>query len=227
MTIEPSQIQETRKRKPRGHGHERRGEILAVAKELFASEGFETVTTRKLAERAGLSQTGLYVYFQSKEEIMEALCKEAFGHLIERLQMAARQTPLGPERLKRMGEAYISFGLDFPEEYQLVFISSLEGTPFTEHKDFSLPFEEQPPGMQAFIICHEQIRELAEAGYLKRNDVLVVAQTVWMACHGLVSLLIARPQFPWADKEALIASMTETLVAGLTQKPASRRARPM
>ena len=224
MSINESATRETRRRKPRGHGHERRGEILAVAKELFASEGFETVTTRKLAERAGISQTGLYVYFQNKEEILEALCREAFGHLIERLEQAARETPLGPQRLKRMGEAYISFGLDYPEEYQLVFISSLEGTPFTEQKDFGLPFAEQPPGMQAFLICHEQIRELAAAGFLKRDDALVVAQTVWMACHGLVSLLIARPQFPWADKEALIASVTETLVAGLTRKPGPRKA---
>ncbi|MCC6984239.1 MAG: TetR/AcrR family transcriptional regulator [Bauldia sp.] len=234
MSIQANAINETRKRKPRGHGHERRGEILAVAKELFASEGFETVTTRKLAERAGISQTGLYVYFQSKEEIMEALCREAFGHLIAGMQKAARETPLGPERLKRLGEAYIAFGLDYPEEYQLVFMSSLDGTPFIEQKDFGLPFEEQPPGMQAFLICYEQICELAAAGFLKRDDTLVVTQTVWMASHGLVSLLIARPQFPWADKKALIASVTETLVAGLTRdgvlapetaKPARKKTR--
>ncbi len=46
-------------RKPRGHGHERRSEILTAAKQLFISEGYETVTTRQLAERVGISQTGL------------------------------------------------------------------------------------------------------------------------------------------------------------------------
>ena len=47
------------RRKARGHGHERRSEILSAAKQLFISEGYETVTTRQLAERVGLSQTGL------------------------------------------------------------------------------------------------------------------------------------------------------------------------
>lgn len=214
-----AQLGETRARKPRGHGHERRGEILTVAKELFAAEGFERVTTRKLAERAGLSQTGLYVYFQNKEEILETLCKESFGHLIDRLHAAARETELGPERLRRLGEAYVSFGLDFPEEYQLVFMSNLEGTPFTEKKDFSVPFEEQVPALQAFLVCHAQIEELAEGGFLKPVDVMVATQMVWMACHGLVSLLIARPQFPWADRQALIRAMTDTIVAGLSRTP--------
>jgi AcrR family transcriptional regulator len=219
MSMEEAEIAETRARKPRGHGHERRGEILAVAKELFAAEGFERVTTRKLAERAGLSQTGLYVYFQNKEEILDALCKESFGHLIERMQAAARETELGPERLRRLGEAYVSFGLDFPEEYQLVFMSNLEGTPYTEEKDLSVPYEEQVPGMQAFLVCYGQIQELAEGGFLKPVDLLVATQTVWMACHGLVSLLIARPQFPWAERKALIRSMLDTIAAGLSSNP--------
>src|SRR5688572_25491389 len=95
------------KRKPRGSGHERREEILAAARELFVTEGFETVTTRKLAERAGLSQTGLYVYFQSKEEILETLCRDAFEKLIERMRQVERDTKLGPERLRRIIECYI------------------------------------------------------------------------------------------------------------------------
>ena len=51
----------------------RGGEILTAAKQLFMSEGYETVTTRQLAERVGISQTGLYVYFKNKEEILVEL----------------------------------------------------------------------------------------------------------------------------------------------------------
>jgi hypothetical protein len=38
--------------------------FLAAAKDLFIREGYEKVTTLQLAERAGLSQTGLYVSFE-------------------------------------------------------------------------------------------------------------------------------------------------------------------
>lgn len=212
-------------RKPRGLGHERRGEILAAARELFLTEGFETVTTRKLAERAGLSQTGLYVYFQGKEEILRALCHEAFDGLVERIQRAARETELGPGRLRAIIKAYIVFALQYPDEYQIVFMSRAAGTPFAEPKDLSLPFEEQPPGLQAFLICREQVAQLSAAGFLKPIDVSVAAQTIWMACHGLVALLIARPAFPWADRQALIDSMADTLVAGL--QPPSKGKKPL
>src|SRR3546814_13542846 len=46
-----------RARKPRGQGHERVEEILAAAKALYAEGGYEFTTTRRIAERVGVSQT--------------------------------------------------------------------------------------------------------------------------------------------------------------------------
>src|ERR1700704_2787883 len=60
-------------RKPKGSGRERRDEIIAAAKELFMTEGFAKVTTRAIAEKAGLSQTGVYLYFPAKEDILKAI----------------------------------------------------------------------------------------------------------------------------------------------------------
>lgn len=210
-------------RKPRGQGHERRNEILAAARQLFVTEGFETVTTRKLAERAGISQTGLYVYFQSKEEILEALCRDTFEKLVEGIQRVEAETELGPARLRRLIECYIEFGLDYPDEYQLVFMTSAAGTPFAHQKDLNLPYDEQPPGLQAFLAYREQVAQLSAAGFLKPVDVLVATQIIWMAGHGLVALLIARPSFPWADRQALIGTLADTLVDGLLRRSGASR----
>ena len=43
------------------------------------SEGYETVTTRQLAQRAGISQPGLYLYFRNKEEILTELATRPSG----------------------------------------------------------------------------------------------------------------------------------------------------
>ena len=59
MTDTPAKTRRQGVRKPKGSGQERRGEILAAATELFAAEGYGRVTTRALAERVGISQTGL------------------------------------------------------------------------------------------------------------------------------------------------------------------------
>src|SRR5262245_65030778 len=98
-----------RQRKSRGLGHERRDEILAAAKELFIAEGYETVTTRKLAESAALSQTSLYVYFKSKEEIMDALCRATFAQLAQGISRVDAESTGFKEIMRRI--LRVSIGL--------------------------------------------------------------------------------------------------------------------
>ena len=204
-----------RRRKPRGLGHERHGEILAAAKALFISEGYETVTTRKLAERVGLSQTGLYVYFKSKEEILEALCRETFEQLGRSFHEAVAGAKPDLTLLRRLIAGYVDFALKHPDEYQLTFMVSHAMLKHDHGKDLSRPFNEQGAGLQAFMLFREQIARMVEAGTVRPMDVNVATQTVWVACHGLAALLIARPEFPWADCKCLVDTLVEILVRGL------------
>ena len=41
------------------------------------------------------------------------------------------------------------------------------------------------------------------------------SELIWAAGHGLVSLLIVHPSFPWSDREALILGMVDLPLAGL------------
>lgn len=214
MSLDSERAAPTGSRKRRGHGHERRAEILAAARELFLSEGYETVTTRKLARRAGLSQTGLYVYFDSKEAILDTICRESATRLFERLKRVEAEVDLGLDRLRAIGETYVGFGLEYPDEYQLSFMVNFVGR--EQHgKDLSKPFDEQPVGMQVFLFVYEQMARLSEAGHIRPMDTLVATQTVWSAVHGIVALLVARPQFPWADRRTLIDAVLDMVVEGL------------
>ena len=201
-------------RKPRGSGRERRAEILAAAKELFLAEGFSRVTTRALAERAGLSQTGLYVYFRTKEDILRAIHDETHEALrLEFDRIAA--LPTNPERrLRGLMRSYIDFGLSHPAEYQLTFTVGPDAlAPIA--KDFSRPFEEQGPAAGNFLRFRDHLASLAADGVLGRHDPMLVAQLLWFVGHGAVSLLISRRQFPWIDRQILIDKLEEVVVAGL------------
>lgn len=52
---------------------ERRKALIAVARELCAHKGFESVTTRELAKAAGVSQSLLYKHFPSKDSLYAAM----------------------------------------------------------------------------------------------------------------------------------------------------------
>jgi AcrR family transcriptional regulator len=206
-------------RKPRGQGHERRAEILAAAKDLFVSQGYENVTTRQLAERVGLSQTGLYVYFENKEKILEDLRRASFARLGQRLAEAIAAGPRGAARLRRVLKSYLEFALENPDEYQLTYLVTHASLKDHERKDLERPAAEQPPGMQVFLAFRDEIAKLIDAGVLKKADPLIVTQMLWGALHGLATLLITHPSFPWADHRVLIDALVETLIKGL-QPPA-------
>ena len=63
----------------------------ARRRQMFLADGYEAFTTRKLAARVGLSQTGLYVYFKSKEELLDTLCRQSFVALAEDFRTRRRR----------------------------------------------------------------------------------------------------------------------------------------
>jgi AcrR family transcriptional regulator len=65
---------------------ERKAQIIAAALELFRRKGFADVSTRDLAEHAGLSRSHIYHYFDDWNELR----REAFAHFAnEQLEQAA------------------------------------------------------------------------------------------------------------------------------------------
>lgn len=201
-------------RKPKGLGRERREEILAAAKELFASEGYARVTTRALAERAGLSQTGLYLYFPTKEHILRAISDATHDALTAAFDSAVAAAGTPREKLRKLICSYVEFGLAHPAEYQLTFTVSPEAlAPIA--KDFSRPFEAQAAGARNFLRFRDHLAALAEDGALGGLDAMAAAQILWFVGHGAVSLLISRPHFPWIDRETLIDGLADVLLKGL------------
>ena len=204
-----------RARKPRGSGHERRGEILAAARQMFLKEGYESFTTRKLAARVGLSQTGLYVYFRSKDEILDAVCHATFEGLGEQFRVVAEGTDVSSKLLRRLIEGYIDFALAHPDEYQLTFMSGRGAPKFTQRKNPGLPLEQQGIGMRSVLLLRDVVARMIAAGTLRDGDVTLIAQTIWASVHGLVSLMIARPGYLLSDRRALIDGLVDSLLSGL------------
>ena len=54
----------------------RPGELLDAALELFVEKGFAATRVEEVAARAGVSKGTLFLYFQSKEELLKAVVRE-------------------------------------------------------------------------------------------------------------------------------------------------------
>jgi len=198
-------------RKPKGQGAERREEILDAAQSLFAQKGVHAVSTRQIAEIAGISQPALYAYFATKDDIAAELCVRAFAILAERMAAARVDYTPTPDNFERCLRVYIDFGLDHPDAYRVAFMleKSVDGS-FLE-KTGGRPMI---AGKEVFAVFVEMVGELHAQGATVEDDVMAATQSLWAGLHGLVSLLIARPEFPWIDRERLIATHVAMLRRG-------------
>ena len=61
--------------------------VLTAARELFDRRGYEDVSTREIAERAGVTQAAVFRHFGTKDELfVEAVCQPLYGFITEYLQ---------------------------------------------------------------------------------------------------------------------------------------------
>jgi AcrR family transcriptional regulator len=206
-------------RKARGAGHERLGEILAAARELFLEHGFENVSTRKIAERVGISQTALFAYYKTKDDILSRLIKDAFEEL-DRVIAEVDQAAIDHrDWLQRGITAYIAFGLSHPDEYRLAFmVIKAYRRPYNVDQQ-AQPGEGTRVGVPIFLRLVGKVDEAIKDGVIRADlgSPMLVAQALWTSMHGLVAALIARPRphFPWEDVNALILVQTKILLKGL------------
>src|SRR5215472_13411952 len=93
-------------RKPRADGVESRRTILLAAAELATTRGLEGLSIGELAQHIGMSKSGLYAHFRSKEEL-ELATIETAAELFEREVLGpAGESPGGLSRVRALSEAF-------------------------------------------------------------------------------------------------------------------------
>lgn len=168
-----------------------RTRILDAARELFAAEGVEAVTMRRIADRIEYSPTAIYFHFRDKEALVAELCDcdfRAFAAVF--LDIARIPDPV--ERLKAAGAAYVRFGLTNPNHYRVMFM-----TPRNMDKT---SLEKGNPAEDAYAFLRGIVSELIAKDLVREEtDADLVSQVIWSAMHGLVSLEIAKCNDTWVD----------------------------
>jgi AcrR family transcriptional regulator len=174
----------------------RREQILAAAGMLFLRHGIAQVTTRQIAQAVGISQPSLYAHFRTRETIAVEFCQRVFAQLGERLAAASAAGGDPSARFRRMGHVYVNFGLEQEAAYRVAFMMDMP-----EHNEADRDAV-VVAGVGAFAVLRALIAET-------HGDADLVAQSAWAGLHGLVALLLARRDFPWEARGALIARHVE------------------
>jgi AcrR family transcriptional regulator len=187
-----------------------RTRILDAARELFAAEGVEAVTMRRIADRIEYSPTAIYFHFRDKEALLAELCDCDFRVFAQQfIEIAKIPDPVA--RLKAAGTAYVNFGLSHPSHYRVMFM--------TPKAAESKTIEKGNPEEDAYAFLRGIVTELIAKDLVSgETDPDLVAQVIWSAMHGLVSLEIAKCNDTWVDwrpVEARARLVVEMILRGL------------
>ncbi|MEU5384294.1 TetR/AcrR family transcriptional regulator [Kitasatospora cineracea] len=150
--------------------------IVATARELAEQQGWDAVTTRRLAERIEYSQPVLYSHFRGKREIIGAVALEGAAELAAAVRTATAAADGPRARVAALARAYLDFAERNPAVYDAIF--QLDG---------GLPYaqEDTPaPLKDAFAALLEPLAEVTGEGVHPG----LFTETFWAALHGLATL---------------------------------------
>jgi AcrR family transcriptional regulator len=136
-----------------GKGEETRAAILEAALAQASEAGFESLTIGSLAERTGLSKSGLFAHFGSREELQVAAVEAAAARFTETVFLPALKARRGLPRIRALFEHW----LDWTERSGLI-----HGCPI---QAAAVEFDDRPGPVRDAVVAHYKRleQELARA----------------------------------------------------------------
>lgn len=178
-----------RPRARRGEGSRLREEIVAAAAGMLAASG-ETadLSLRSVARSVGVAATSIYPHFRDLDRLILAVKQVFLTEFGEALEAAARAAGERPsDRVRARTRAYYDYGMRNPGRYKVMFSS----------QPLNLAFgPDDYPGREVFARVRDDVAAATgETGAAAD----LTATHLWTAIHGIVTLRLVRPRFPWPD----------------------------
>ncbi len=188
-----------------------RRQILDTARHLLVSEGYPSLSMRRIAQAIGYSATSIYLHFANKDALFHALIDEGFARLYEILVAASQSADEPTERLAALAHGYVAFGLANPELYEIMFL--LHPAHMARY-----PAENYRRARLGLDLFGATLADGVKSGAFVEMPLRPATAVVWSALHGAVSLVLANRLDSRIEREpffdAVVAGALAPLVAG-------------
>jgi AcrR family transcriptional regulator len=217
----PAKPAETPSRPARMPGEDRRRQLLKVAIESFAQNGFSGTKTKEIAAAAGVSEAILFRHFASKEDLYHAILDEKEATMggerwfVEMKEMAERRDDRG--LFRHVAWQMIRSFREDTAFHRLLLYASLEGHLLADlfHERFGLP-------MGDFLTRYVALRQ--KEGAFRECDpgVAVMFAIGAMIHYAMARHVLGAKKFP-PDEDAIVDQFVELTLGALEPRPAAGR----
>ena len=156
-----------------------RSAILSTAWQMVKSDGWQSLSIRKIADAIEYSVPVIYDHFENKEAILFQFAKEGFCLLAKKMKTAMDKASNPEDQIKAMADAYWDFAFKNKEHYQLMFNLGMAGC-MTERC--------MPEKADFRNLLLEPISSLLSKNRSTNVNACLKYHTLWSVMHGLVSI---------------------------------------
>jgi AcrR family transcriptional regulator len=160
---------------------ELRQSILDAARQIAAGEGWQAVTTRKVAERIEYSHPTIYEHFDSKNALLAELTREGYRQLLAELQASRAKSANPAQAARGMAQAYCNFAWTHRELYEVM--HGLSGVQLD-------PDVYRAEGQAVITEARAAIEAWARAEKVKVCNPGDAVLVLWSTLHGIASLAL-------------------------------------
>jgi AcrR family transcriptional regulator len=191
-----------------------RDKILDSALRVFAEQGYDKMSMRKIAALIEYSPTTIYRFFKNKEELLQTIAAATFGDLsakFERVKAGGSADPLGT--LRALVREYAIFCVEHPDMFRL--FSDIASFEMEDGIMYERLGETRYVVYQSWFGC---IRQSIRSGGLAMNDEVRIFLYLWDAVNGYIDHRVRYSRVPRKELAQDIVEYLSLIFCGIETK---------
>ena len=171
--------------------------IIDTAQSLFMAEGYESVSMRKIAAKAGMGTMTLYKYFPNKNAILHHIWAEFFDELFAQVKSDVDKKTDAKSKLKQMCMSYLNYWVMHKDRFRIVFLNEDRAASsdkfFINHANIA---------HEMLLVVSPIMQDLLKPDH--QPPMLIFLESLMCFVHGVALNVITISEYPWHDYEKYI-----------------------
>lgn len=181
---------------------ETRSKIASHALAIYRAEGFGAVSMRRLAKEVGCAPMTIYAHFDGKTDILRYLWADVLKEMSNQIQKNLVPVVLPIERLQIAAQTFVSYWIDHPDHFRLVFMSH----DVTRSDVSTFLMDEQT------LVHFKMFSDLVQSVEPDEDNVKVKTDTLISGMIGIALCANTIRDYPWADARTLTDRLLTSVI---------------
>lgn len=188
-----------------------RDRILEISRKMLFSEGYRSLSMRKVAKSVGVSATSIYLHFQNKDHLLHTLIEESLEDLSSAIEEKSQKAAGALEQFELLMRGYVDFAMNHPEKYQIIFmVQPGEMAPY--------PKEKFRKARKIYEHLTQSIEQGIREGVMEVEHPVMASYSVWAQLHGVISVILTERLDKRIDLKLFIEESIDHIMQGFLSR---------